>query len=534
MTSSHDNPGARRNPPLLRPEDAEADSNGGLEIEIDLDLSGEEPPPRAPLRPASPPAYPAQTPSTPRGARYQPTLQPPPPMHRAGAGARATPPKLPSVALPPQEPQHEDLSEIFAAADPLAFGVEVVPDDLPALGISEDFDPWADLDEAAPAPPPVSIHNERTNPGSAALSPSPHDLLDEDGLGDYGRQLMALGELGLDDDDPFGQAPPHVGVASPAPRPARELPVHARSTRELPLTPAPDADAAQAPARPSQAPACPSPATPVTPAPTPAAPSRPSHAQAAPPARRPMPTPTPPGSSPPSAGFAALARPTPRSKTLESDTSAAKAAPAPTPSRSRPQAEVFRRASSISSRPASIERPALVEPEDEPSVTEEGTASGRSGILRRQSSKPQKRPDALRRPGEGQASAEEDLQRKLERAQVLRRGGLHEEAEALLRELLQFNPDNSQIRHLFALNEENRVERTIARLGDLSVVPRLLTKPQELMRRELDSRLGYLITLIDGLSTLQDILELSPMNEEETAELLLYLRKQGIMSGGGR
>jgi hypothetical protein len=219
---------------------------------------------------------------------------------------------------------------------------------------------------------------------------------------------------------------------------------------------------------------------------------------------------------------------------LESDTSAAKAAPAPTPSRSRPQAEVFRRASSISSRPVSIERPALVEPEDEPSVTEEGTASGRSGILRRQSSKPQKRPDALRRPGEGQVSAEEDLQRRLERAQVLRRGGLHEEAEALLRELLQSNPDNSQVRHLFALNEENRVERTIARLGDLSVVPRLLTRPQELMRRELDSRLGYLITLIDGLSTLQDILELSPMNEEETAELLLYLRKQGIMSGGGR
>jgi hypothetical protein len=170
-----------------------------------------------------------------------------------------------------------------------------------------------------------------------------------------------------------------------------------------------------------------------------------------------------------------------------------------------------------------------------------GTESGGFGIVRRhpQGSDPGR---AIRTPHPpartptgpttrraSTTTVDPEITRKIDRAQVLRRGGLHEEAQRLLEEVMESDPNNSQARHLFQLNTEAMNQKFLTRLGNLEARPELAVHPRELKGKGLDSRAGYLLTLIDGMSTWQDILELSPMSDEETAELLVYLLREGVI-----
>lgn len=157
------------------------------------------------------------------------------------------------------------------------------------------------------------------------------------------------------------------------------------------------------------------------------------------------------------------------------------------------------------------------------------------GVVRRRERSDTRTPPPASRPMRSGAMrrsptfVDPEYSRKLERAQVLRRGGLHEEAARILEELQGIDPNNSQLRHLMQLNEQGMSQKFLVRLGNLEASPRLTADPGSLMGLGLDSRAGYLLTLIDGMSTYQDILELSPMSDEETAELLVYLLRENVI-----
>jgi hypothetical protein len=72
-----------------------------------------------------------------------------------------------------------------------------------------------------------------------------------------------------------------------------------------------------------------------------------------------------------------------------------------------------------------------------------------------------------------------------------------------------------------------------ARIGSLRRVPRILVKPQEMSRLALDHRAGFLIALVDGVSSIETILDMSGMPAFETLRTLLDLEAQGVLTFGG-
>ena len=61
-------------------------------------------------------------------------------------------------------------------------------------------------------------------------------------------------------------------------------------------------------------------------------------------------------------------------------------------------------------------------------------------------------------------------------------------------------------------------------------VPYLALSLSELTTRALDSKRGFLISLVDGCSPIETLLDLSGMPEEEASEILADLVAQGVLS----
>lgn len=64
---------------------------------------------------------------------------------------------------------------------------------------------------------------------------------------------------------------------------------------------------------------------------------------------------------------------------------------------------------------------------------------------------------------------------------------------------------------------------------DEAGVPTLLLSPQELQTLDLDHRCGFLLSLIDGMTRVGDLMELSGMPREETEALLIRLVTLGAI-----
>ncbi len=74
-------------------------------------------------------------------------------------------------------------------------------------------------------------------------------------------------------------------------------------------------------------------------------------------------------------------------------------------------------------------------------------------------------------------------------------------------------------------------ESPLEKLAPLSRTPALKCKLSEIItRKDISSRAGFIISMIDGITTLQDILDLSAWSAEETADILLELERMHIVS----
>ena len=71
----------------------------------------------------------------------------------------------------------------------------------------------------------------------------------------------------------------------------------------------------------------------------------------------------------------------------------------------------------------------------------------------------------------------------------------------------------------------------IEKLAPLSRVPALKCKLNEIItRKDISSRAGFIISMIDGITSLQDIIDLSAWSAEETATILLELERMNIVA----
>lgn len=89
---------------------------------------------------------------------------------------------------------------------------------------------------------------------------------------------------------------------------------------------------------------------------------------------------------------------------------------------------------------------------------------------------------------------------------------------------------NNHIQTLPSLTENAAPSDVLAPLRPLSRIPVLCMSMGELSRRsDINANIGFILSLIDGLMSLADILSLSPRPQSETAEILCQLEKNHII-----
>jgi hypothetical protein len=73
-----------------------------------------------------------------------------------------------------------------------------------------------------------------------------------------------------------------------------------------------------------------------------------------------------------------------------------------------------------------------------------------------------------------------------------------------------------------------------AELGDPFVVLQLVVTRAELAALDLDHRTGFVLSLLDGQATLEEVLDMSPLPEDELRSVLTDLLCRGIVGAGVR
>jgi hypothetical protein len=103
-------------------------------------------------------------------------------------------------------------------------------------------------------------------------------------------------------------------------------------------------------------------------------------------------------------------------------------------------------------------------------------------------------------------------------------------ALAIVEDLLRRAPSHAPARELAAECERVLVEKYSAALGRLDRVPKLAVPLDRLVSLALDHRAGFLISFVDGLSTVAAIVDMSGMPPSEVLHTLLDLKEQGVIS----
>lgn len=94
---------------------------------------------------------------------------------------------------------------------------------------------------------------------------------------------------------------------------------------------------------------------------------------------------------------------------------------------------------------------------------------------------------------------------------------------AVVEKILALDPSNATAHELKARCEGTLLAMYESKLGDLSRRPTLKIKPDEVVWLNLDHRAGFLLSLIDGQVSLDDLFSLSSMSRLDTARILHQL-----------
>jgi hypothetical protein len=107
-----------------------------------------------------------------------------------------------------------------------------------------------------------------------------------------------------------------------------------------------------------------------------------------------------------------------------------------------------------------------------------------------------------------------------------------EEAMALeiAERVLRAEPDNPEARAFAEDCHARLVMRYTNHLGSLDRIPHVALSPDRLMSLSLDHRVGFLLALVDGGSSLETILDMSGMSAPEALGLLVNLYDSGIIA----
>lgn len=96
--------------------------------------------------------------------------------------------------------------------------------------------------------------------------------------------------------------------------------------------------------------------------------------------------------------------------------------------------------------------------------------------------------------------------------------------------ILEVDPDDRDATHVAEVCRAKLRAIYVGRLGSLDQVPVLAVAPTEFRWLNLDHRAGFLLSLIDGISTIEDIVDVSAMPQLEVLRTLYQLSTQQVIT----
>lgn len=95
--------------------------------------------------------------------------------------------------------------------------------------------------------------------------------------------------------------------------------------------------------------------------------------------------------------------------------------------------------------------------------------------------------------------------------------------------LLETEPDHAEARSCAASCRETLAKKYLSRLGGLAKIPRVAMPPDEIRWLSLDHKAGFLLSCIDGTSSIEEVLDVACMQEFEAIRILHDFRELGVI-----
>ena len=95
--------------------------------------------------------------------------------------------------------------------------------------------------------------------------------------------------------------------------------------------------------------------------------------------------------------------------------------------------------------------------------------------------------------------------------------------------LLEADPEHVEARACAASCREMLSKKYLGRLGGLARIPRVAMVPEEIRWLSLDHKAGFLLSCIDGTSSIEEVLDVACMHEFEAIRILHDFRELGVI-----
>jgi hypothetical protein len=105
----------------------------------------------------------------------------------------------------------------------------------------------------------------------------------------------------------------------------------------------------------------------------------------------------------------------------------------------------------------------------------------------------------------------------------------HSGALELAQKVLKLDPENPTAKELLERCEATLLAMLESKIGDLSRRPQLKLKPDEVVWLNLDARTGFVLSLIDGNISFDELFLVSSMSRLDTARILAKLVQERVI-----
>ena len=149
--------------------------------------------------------------------------------------------------------------------------------------------------------------------------------------------------------------------------------------------------------------------------------------------------------------------------------------------------------------------------------------------MTKEPSNPKASPPLAPQAKPGQPAAEETLAAHLARAKLLLERDDFTGALQHLERVLEINPGHAQAQRLHEEAESELLFLCSSKLGNLQARPSLLMSNEEMAWLNPDQRTGYVLSLVDGLSSYEQILAFSGLPMIEGLRILVRLAQDKVI-----